>query len=239
MSCVAYIGRMNRSVDQLTTTFTWWDNSNRQLINSSDGSVSIYTDSSLQNGLVFMRSVLKLCNFTMTDTGQHTCTAMNSNGQGSASWNLTFLRPPMPPQFLVTPGPSAFTTTAGRTVYMDCAAYGFPFPQVTWSRNGQVIYPNNTKYRITYGPDIVNYGGALVSQSLLKICGAGEEDIGTYACTATVDALTSTITTPSVTLNVNPGKCLALVCFCCCCCCFHSIIHTIVFLSSHTCCCSY
>ena len=208
MSCIAYIGRMNKSVDQLATTFSWWDSSNRQLTNSSDGSVSVYTNSSVQNGLVFMSSVLKICNFTQSDTGEHTCTAMNTNGQGSASWNLTFLRSPLPPQFLVTPPMSTVTSEPGHTVYMDCAAYGFPTPWITWSLNGQVIYPNDTMYRVTYSTDIANYGGAQVSQSLLKICGVGEEDIGNYSCTATTSKLASSVTSSAVTLNVMPGKCV-------------------------------
>lgn len=207
MSCIAYVGRMNRSVDQLGTTFSWWDNSNNQLSNSSDGSVSVYTDSFTQSGLIFMRSVLKICNFTQPDTGRHTCTAMNSNGRGSASWNLTFLRTPLPPQFLVTPRIFPVTGGYGNTLYMECAAYGFPFPQITWTLNGQVIRPNDTMYRVNYSTDIVNYGGAQVSQSVLKICGIGEEDIGSYVCTATTNALASTISSSPVTVAVNPGEC--------------------------------
>ena len=69
MSCIAYIGRMNRSVDQLQTTFSWWDRNSNQLVNRSDGSVSIFTDSFNQNGLIFLRSILQICNFTTSDTG--------------------------------------------------------------------------------------------------------------------------------------------------------------------------
>ena len=210
MSCIAYIGRMNRSVDQLTTTFSWWDNSNNELANSSDGSVGVYTDSFTQSGLVFMRSVLKICNFTQSDTGRHTCTAMNSNGQGSASWNLTFLRTPLRPQFLVTPSTSAVTGGYGRTIILNCAAYGFPFPQITWTLNGQALRPNDTMYRVNYNTDIVNYGGAQVSQSTLRICGVGEEDIGSYVCIASTSAFTTTISTSPVTIGVNPGEFMCL-----------------------------
>ena len=214
MSCIAAIGRMNRSIDQLTTTFTWMDSSNRQLINSSDGSVSVYTSGTfVRSGLIFMTSVLKICNFTQSNTGQHTCMAMNSNGQGSASWNLTFLRSPIPPQFLVTPMPSSVSAATGRTVYMECAAYGFPFPQLTWTLNGQVIMPNATNYRVNYDTSIVNYGGAQVSQSVLKICGVGEEDMGSYICTATTSAFSTTIISPAVIIGVTPGKKL-IVCEC-------------------------
>ena len=208
MSCIAYIGRMNRSVDQLQTTFSWWDRNNNQLSNSSDGSVSVFTDSFRQNGLVFMRSILKICNFSQSDTGQHSCRAMNSNGQGSANWNLTFLRSPLPPIFLVTPSASPVTAANGRTVYMECAAYGFPFPQITWTFNGQVINPNSTFYRVDIDTGVVNYLGAQVSQSILKICGAGEEDMGSYVCTASTSVFGNPISSSPVILGITPGMCM-------------------------------
>ena len=215
MSCVAVVGRMNRSVDQLTTTFSWTDSSNRQLANSTDGSVSIYTsDTFVRSGLVFLTSILKICNFSQSATGQHMCTVMNSNGQHSVSWNLTFLRSPTPPIFLVTPLTNLITTATGRTVYLYCAAYGFPFPRITWTKDGLVIQPNDTMYRVNYDSSIVNYGGAQVTQSILKICGAGEEDIGNYVCVATSNAFTSTITTLRVPVRVTPGEygCTCFVC---------------------------
>ena len=205
MSCIAYIGRQNRSVDQLQTTFSWWDRNNNQLINSSDGSVSVFTDSFNRNGLVFMRSILKICNFTQSDTGQHTCRAMNSNGQGSASWDLSFLRSPLAPFFLVTPSSSPVTAAYGRTFYIECAAYGFPFPQITWTMNGQAINTSTTYNRIIVDTRVTNYLGAQVSQSILKICGVGEEDIGSYVCTASTSVFGTSISASPVTLSVNPG----------------------------------
>ena len=205
MTCIAYIGRQNKSVDQLQTTFSWWDRNSNQLVNSSDGSVSVFTsDYSIQNGKVFMISILKICNFTERHTGRHTCRAMNSNGQGSANWELTFLHSPIPPQFLVTPLPTPIKPVYSRTIYMECAAYGFPFPQITWTLNGEPINPNETFYRVNINTSIVNYGGAQVTQSVLKICGVGEEDIGSYACIASTRDF-GTITTTSVPLNVGPG----------------------------------
>lgn len=205
MTCVAYIGRLNSSVNQLQTIFSWWDRNNNQLVNSSDGMVSVFTsDYSVQDGRVFMTSILKICNFTERHTGQHTCRTMNSNGQGSASWDLSFLRSPIPPQFLVTPSPTPIKPAYSRTVYMECAAYGFPFPEITWTMNGEAINPNESFYRVNINTSVVNYGGAQVTQSVLKICGVGEEDIGTYACIASTRDFGS-ITTNSVPLNVGPG----------------------------------
>ena len=198
MSCIAYIGRMNRSVDQLQTTFAWWDRDNRELINTTDGTVSIYTSGlTIQNGLVFMKSTLKICNFTQIHTGRHMCRVSNSNGLDSASWNLTFLRSPLPPQFLVTPSTSPVIANYGRTVYLYCVAYGFPFPEITWSLNGQTVYPNDTMYRVVTDTGIVNYLGASVSQSILKICGVGEEDMGSYTCTASTVSYTH-LTLPTI-----------------------------------------
>ena len=207
MSCIAYIGRMNRSVDQLQTTFSWWDRNSNQLVNRSDGSVSIFTDSFNQNGLVFLRSILQICNFTTSDTGMHRCLAMNSNGQGSASWNLTFSRSPLAPFFLVTPSTSPVTAAYGRTFYVECAAYGFPPPQISWTMNGQAINTSGSFNRIIVDTSVTNYLGAQVSQSILKICGVGEEDIGNYVCTASSSVFGTSMSTSPVTLGISPGTC--------------------------------
>lgn len=207
MPCVAYVGRMNRSVDQLQTTFSWWDSNNQQLVNRSDGSVSIFTDSFTRNGLVFLRSILQICNFTTSDTGMHSCRAMNSNGQGSATWNLTFTRSPLAPFFLVTPSSSPVTAAYGRTFYVQCAAYGFPPPQITWTRNGQAINTSSPYNRVMIDTTVTNYLGAQVSRSVLKICGTGEEDIGSYVCTATTTVFGTSISSAPVMLGVSPGTC--------------------------------
>ena len=205
MSCIVYVGRLNRSVDQLQTTLSWLDRNNNQLVNRSDGSVSVFTDSFNQNGLLFLRSILQICNFTTSDTGMHSCRAMNSNGQGSANWNLTFTRSPLAPFFLVTPSTSPITAAYGRTFYIRCAAYGFPPPQVTWSKDGQAINTSSAFNRVIIDTSVTNYLGAQVSQSILRICGVGEEDIGTYICTASTSVFNTSISTLPVTLGVSAG----------------------------------
>jgi hypothetical protein len=224
MSCIAYVGRVNRSVDQLQTTFSWWDRNNNQLTNRSDGSVSIFTDSFNQNGLVFLRSILQICNFTTPDTGMHSCRAMNSNGQGSATWNLTFTRSPLAPFFLVTPSTLPVTAAYGRTFYIKCAAYGFPPPQISWWKNGQAINTSSPLNRVIIDTSVTNYLGAQVTQSILRICGVGEEDIGSYVCTASTSVFGTSNSTMPVTLGVSPGMQKCGVCVTYVSNCIHNII---------------
>ena len=206
MTCIAYVGRVSSGASQLAeTTVSWWYSNNIQLTNSSDGSVTIYTDPSVRNGHMFMTSILKICNFTQSNVGQYSCRVTNTNGQGSASWNLTFPLDVTPPRFIVSPPTDQVFANYGRTIYLPCAAYGFPFPRITWSRYGEVIDPGNSMWnRFSIDTSVSDSSGAFVTQSVLKICGVGEEDVGNYTCTASTRDFGS-ITTDETFLNVNPG----------------------------------
>ena len=86
---------------------------------------------------------------------------------------------------------------------MTCAGYGYPYPIITWYRNGQPL-DVNLAGRVSITTNIVNYFGAPVSESVMKICGAAEEDHGVYFCTATSTYGTAAISS-SWAINVQPG----------------------------------
>ena len=44
--------------------------------------------------------------------------------------------PPVPPRFLVSPGPSV-TAVIGSVVTLECAVDGWPVPRLSWTRQGE------------------------------------------------------------------------------------------------------
>lgn len=86
---------------------------------------------------------------------------------------------------------------------MTCAVYGYPFPDVTWYKDGQSL--GNTNSTFTVNTNVVNYNGAQIVQSDLKICLVSAEDAGMYSCRATTRDH-GTVNSPNAALTVVPGK---------------------------------
>ena len=163
MMCTAYIGTTIQGADQLTSTLSWVGPDGQQVVNATDGTVSVYyAEDATQSRQVFIKSYLKICNFSQSNTGQYSCRVSNTNGQDSQTWTASLPYPVALPQLIAQP--STQMATEGNTVYMTCAAYGYPFPKVTWYKDGQVI---GLEYngRLSVSTNIVNYNGALVVQS--------------------------------------------------------------------------
>ena len=127
MSCAAYIGTHEQDTDTLTTTFTWWG-PNNQLLTDSD-EVQFFNDASLQGGRIFVRSILKMCHFRENNVGQYICRVDNENGNENHTWTMTFSQTPLSPQLAAVS--SYDDITNGNSVYMACAVYGYPLPQIT------------------------------------------------------------------------------------------------------------
>lgn len=202
MTCTAYLGTVGQRADSLSSTLSWYGPNSQQIANSTDGSVSVYAEMVTQNGQVFIKSYLKLCNFSQANVGGYSCRVNNPNGQDDKSWNIDFPFPVVAPQMVAVP--SAQTVTEGNTVYMTCAVYGYPFPDVTWYKNNAVLGPSSTNSTLSISTDIVNYNGAQLVQSTLKICLVGIEDIGSYSCRATTRDF-GMVRSPDVSLNVLQG----------------------------------
>ena len=198
MACVAYIGTESQS--SIVTTMNWYDPHSRLLSNNSDGSTTVSTIRTTQRGQVFIKSVLKICNFTTDDFGSYNCRVTNFFGQDEKSWIVSIVQLPIAPQLLTSP--TDLTTTAGSTIYMICAAYGYPYPVITWRKDGQVVESDGI---LNIDTRVKNYNGINVSVSTIKICGVDVEQHGSYTCTATVRDI-GEVTNNSWRLIVNPGK---------------------------------
>ena len=201
MTCAAHIGNTAQNVGQLSTTVTWMGPGSEALTNSTTG-VTVYTDTTTsQTGQVVVRSIIQICGFTQALQGLYSCQVSNANGQDIKMWNNTLPRNPTAPT--VVASPTTRSVSEGNSVFMVCAGYGYPTPVVTWYRNNQPLDPN-VAGRVTITNRIANYNGALVAESTMKICGAGEEDHGSYYCSFS-SAFGNPVNSNTWQVNVNPG----------------------------------
>lgn len=200
MTCTAYIGTQAQGADRLTSTLSWIGPGGQALTNRSDGTVSVYAERVVLNGQVLMASYLKICNFTQSNGGQYMCRISNANGMDSKTWTASLPYAVARPQLVAVP--STQTVSESNTVYMTCAAYGYPFPEVTWYKDGQPIVSGDDLFTIS--TNVVNYNGAQVVQSDLRICLTTVQDSGGYSCSFTTRDFGTVSSTP-VTLTVLPG----------------------------------
>ena len=203
LTCTAYLGTMAQGANQITTALSWIGPNSQQINNRTDGTVSVYTGMDTQSGQVFIKSYLKICNFSQVNSGQYSCRVSNANGQDNKTFAVSLPYPVAVPRLLAVP--STQTVREGNTVYMTCAVYGYPFPDVTWYRNGQVLTPTVSNGLLTINTYNTNYNGAQVTQSDLKICLIDVADSGDYSCRATTRDF-GMLATPNATLTVLPSK---------------------------------
>ena len=203
MSCAAHVGNTAQNADQLATTLTWRGPDAQPLTNATTG-VTVYTDTMTSSqGHVIIKSVIQICGFVQALQGNYSCTVSNANGQDSRSWANTLPRQPIAPTVVVSP--STRTVGEGNSVIMACSGYGYPYPRITWYRNGQPLDPNSMAGRIAITTRIANYLGAPITESVMKICGAGEEDHGSYYCSF-ASSFGNPVNTNTWQVNVSPGK---------------------------------
>ena len=176
MSCAAYVGTQSQSADSLTTTFTWFGPDSTAISSSTE--MEVLTDTSIQSGRVFVRSILKICRFTQRNTGRYTCRVSNANGNENRTWTTIFPQTPSTPQLAAVSGYDS--VTLGKTVYFACAMYGYPQPQISWTKDGAALPPSAT---IT--TNVITINNLNVTQSVVRICGFQSANVGLYQCIGT------------------------------------------------------
>ena len=183
MTCVAYLGPDTE--DHSSAAISWIDPAGQQLSNDSDSMVTIYAETQTQNGAVFLESIIEICSVGVAHSGQFSCSAANSIGSDSFSWNISFTEEIVAPQLVITPVNQ--DVNYGDTVLMACVATGFPLPEITWSRNGVPLDPTSSDLINVYSQTVSELG-LNFTESILEICGVGVDDIGSFSCTATSGA---------------------------------------------------
>ena len=201
MTCAAHIGNTAQNAQLLSTTLTWRGPDDIPLTNSTED-VTVYTDTTTtQQGYVIIRSIIQICGFTPDLEGIYSCEVSNNNGQDIRTWNNTLPMQPIAP--VVVAAPTTQTVREGNSVIMTCAGFGYPYPTITWYQDSQPLDPNLAG-RVSITTRLTNYNGALVRESVMKICGAGEEDQGSYYCSFS-SAFGNTVNSNTWQVNVSPG----------------------------------
>ena len=174
MTCAAHVGTVNQNAGTLSTTFTWFG-PNSQPINDST-TFQTFTDMSTQSGRVFVRSVLKICSFGQQNAGQYTCRVQNSNGNENRTWTTSFADTPVIPQLAAV---SAYEgVTRGRSIYFTCAMYGYPQPEISWTRDDTPLDTLSTTVSTTY----ITVNNINITWSVVRVCGFQIANNGLYQC---------------------------------------------------------
>ena len=68
-----------------------WTRNGSMLSNSSDNRISICEETVDEGGVLFAKSVLKICSAESADEGDYACVATNQYGQASFSFDITVI----------------------------------------------------------------------------------------------------------------------------------------------------
>ncbi|XP_062447296.1 hemicentin-2 [Rhea pennata] len=115
--------------------------------------------------------VLQIQVLLVTDGGEYSCTASNALGRTSLSFQVDVHVAPQ-----IQPGPEAVSVPANGSAVLPCEAEGWPVPQVTWRKDGQLL-PLHESPRLRLLP-----GGSL------QIDPVQVQDSGNYFCVASSPA---------------------------------------------------
>ena len=192
LTCVAY------GVPLPTLT---WSKAGNSVTNGT-----VRNDMVVKGGVTFVRSVLQLCETTVADSGQYTCTADNEITIANANFHLTVegierphmhegrrkgLRVIMCTCLSTVPLPAEVVllskdtlVSARNTILLTCVGLGNPPPSLSWEREGLTTLQNNS--RTTIFERVIVKNGFMFTRSVLQICRVtAEGDTGSYNCTAT------------------------------------------------------
>nr|XP_056702674.1 leucine-rich repeats and immunoglobulin-like domains protein 1 [Euleptes europaea] len=115
-------------------------------------------------------TVLLLRHVTFTHKGHYQC--IITNHFGSTYSHKALLTVNVLPSFIKTP--HDITARTGTTARLECAAGGFPTPQIAWQKDGGTDFPAARERRMHVMPD----------DDVFFITDVKIEDMGVYSCTA-------------------------------------------------------
>ncbi|XP_025208632.1 leucine-rich repeats and immunoglobulin-like domains protein 3 isoform X2 [Melanaphis sacchari] len=115
-------------------------------------------------------SVLNLYNISMSQSGKYQCVA--SNEFGITYSNRSVLSVVVYPFFAKVPGNSSVKT--GLTAKLECAANGYPAPQISWQKDGGTDFPAAQERRMK----------VMARDDVFLIVDVKLVDMGIYSCTA-------------------------------------------------------
>ncbi|XP_050425789.1 leucine-rich repeats and immunoglobulin-like domains protein 3 [Adelges cooleyi] len=126
--------------------------------------------SSFEYNGVTQYTTLTLNNISMTQSGKYQCVA--SNEFGIAYSNRSLLSIVVFPVFIKVPDNSSVKT--GYTARLECAANGYPAPQISWQKDGGNDFPAAQERRMK----------VMAKDDVFFIVNVKLVDMGVYSCTA-------------------------------------------------------
>ncbi|XP_010226739.1 PREDICTED: hemicentin-2-like, partial [Tinamus guttatus] len=115
-----------------------------------------------------------------TDSGDYSCTASNALGSTSLRFHVDVHVSPG-----IQPGPEVVSVPANGSAVLPCHAEGWPVPQVTWRKDGQLLsLPGNSRYRTLQHPRQLSVTPASTSMGVLA---CQEQDAAGGGCISAVE----------------------------------------------------
>lgn len=175
MTCTAALGRPS---DAQPATMTWYDGTGAVMDSSSPG-VTVTTNmmTNSTDNIVYLISNAVVSDIGLQHFGQLSCTANNSLGWDTATWNISSTEEYFPPQGISLSNNDQIVD-CGRPVTLTCNVWGYPPPDVIWTFNGTNIDTSNQMDTLGF-----NY-----TTSQLVISSFDVPNAGVYVCTASNDA---------------------------------------------------
>ena len=143
----------------------------------------------------FIFSSIQICITEIDVYGQYSCTARNGIGSPQThTWSLI----PNSSGLEIAIAPASQTVKVGATVLMACVAYGFPYPDITFSKDGTALaWYNSNSISVT---EMVGVEDSMAySLSLISICNVEQ---GRYSCNARSDKETHTVSWDIIYENI-------------------------------------
>ncbi|KAM7170867.1 leucine-rich repeats and immunoglobulin-like domains protein 1 [Macrochelys suwanniensis] len=145
-----------------------WKKDNEVLHNAE---LENFAHARAKNGEVMeYTTILHLRHVTFAHEGRYQC--IITNHFGSTYSNKARLTVNVLPSFIKTP--HDITSRTGTTARLECAANGFPIPQIAWQKDGGTDFPAARERRMHVMPD----------DDVFFIMDVKIEDMGVYSCTA-------------------------------------------------------
>ena len=209
LTCIGY-GKPSPSIS--------WQRNGENLTDSSLKFTVTETNVLIEN-IVFVKSVLLLCNVSELNSGDYTCTADNAVQEPSSenfsvtvqckftltifqfiescpcttaltiAFHISFIA--IAPVIVQYPKDTFVTT--GSTVCLACTAFGAPLPSIVFSWNGSQVPTNDSSYRVE--SRLIQVRGIYMVQSILHVCGFSLLTVGDYTCSVGNYVAETSITT--------------------------------------------
>uniref|UniRef100_A0A8C5RAB9 Leucine rich repeats and immunoglobulin like domains 1 n=1 Tax=Leptobrachium leishanense TaxID=445787 RepID=A0A8C5RAB9_9ANUR len=148
-------------------TFYWMKNS--EILHNAE-TENFAKAREMDRDVIDYTTILHLRNVTFSLDGRYQCVI--SNNFGSTYSNKARLTVNILPSFIKTP--RDITMRTGTKARLECAAEGFPIPEIAWQKDGGTDFPAARERRMHVMPD----------DDVFFIMEVKSEDMGVYSCTA-------------------------------------------------------